>query len=68
MKTIIHVNQHAVRARADKVITVKAGRSNTYARRVEINGPSTVVYSPDKPLKCGARVWVETYGDVTIVE
>jgi len=24
-----------------------------------------VVYSPDKPLSCGARVWIETDTDIT---
>ena len=68
MKTIIHVNQHAVRRRDGRVITVKTSKSNVYAREVEIHGPSRVVYSPEKPLKCGARVWVETHAEVTIVE
>jgi hypothetical protein len=26
-----------------------------------------VVYSPDKPLSCGARVWIETEADVEII-
>jgi hypothetical protein len=25
-----------------------------------------VIYSPDKPLSCGARVWVETNASVTV--
>jgi len=29
-------------------------------------GPSRVVYSPDKPLSCGAKVWVETEAEVKI--
>jgi hypothetical protein len=65
VKTIIHVNQHNVRANLKlveklPVLTVKTYKSNTYANEVVINGPSRVVYSPDKPLSCGARVWVET--------
>ena len=69
--TRIHVNQHVIR-RNDKtggqepVLTVKSGRSNTYAHSVQILGPSTVVYSPCKPLSCGARVWVETTSEVLI--
>jgi len=27
-----------------------------------------VVYSPDKPLSCGAHVWIETQGEVTIIK
>lgn len=73
MKTIIHVNQLAVRANAkkgtrDPVLTVKTYKSNQYAHQVEIDGPSRVVYSPDKPLSCGARVWIETTSPVRIVE
>jgi hypothetical protein len=25
-----------------------------------------MVYRPDKPLSCGAKLWIETDGDVTI--
>lgn len=71
MKTIIHVNQHVIRANnktggRDPVLTVKTYKSNTYAHRVTINGPAEVVYSPDKPLSCGARVWIETEAEVTV--
>jgi hypothetical protein len=73
MKTIVHVNQHAVKKNAkegtrDPVLTVKTYKSNQYAHQVEIDGPSRVVYSPDKPLSCGARVWIETTSPVRIVE
>ena len=65
MKKRIHINQHVIRANAkngtnDPAITVKTYTKNHYANRVEIDGPSSVIYSPDKPLNCGARVWVET--------
>ena len=66
-KTRIHVNQHKIRSNIkkgtnDPVITVKT--SNTYTHEVEIKGPSKVIYSPDKPLSCGARVWIETESEV----
>jgi hypothetical protein len=72
MKTRIHVNQHVIKRNAktgenEPVITVKRGRSNTYAHAVEILGPSTVIYSPDKPLSCGAKVWIETESEVITV-
>lgn len=72
-KTIIHVNQHVIRANAktgkhDPVLTVKTYKDNRYAHEVAINGPSRVVYSPDKPLPCGARVWIETVSEVNIKE
>jgi hypothetical protein len=27
---------------------------------VNIDGPCQIVYSPEKPLSCGATVWIET--------
>lgn len=70
-RTIIHVNQHVIRRNAKTgerapVLTVKQGRKNTYATAVELLGPSRVVYSPDKPLSCGARVWIETEAEVRL--
>ena len=69
MKTYIHVNQHKIRANKkhgtnDPVITVKTSKSNTYGHEVIINGSSKVIYSPDKPLSCGAKVWIETESEV----
>lgn len=71
-KTIVHVNQHVIRANnktgaRDPVITVKRGRLNTYAHSVRIDGPCQVVYSPDKPLNCGARVWLEVPAGVPVL-
>jgi hypothetical protein len=71
MKTIIHVNQHVVKDNSktgerNPVLTVKTYKTNTYAHEVEIKGDSKVIYSPDKPLSCGAKVWIETDGEVTI--
>ena len=71
MKKRIHINQHVIRSNTkndknDPVITVKTSRDNIYCHAVKILGESTVVYSPDKPLSCGARVWVETDDTVMI--
>jgi hypothetical protein len=73
MKTFIHVNQAYIRrnikaATDDKVpvLTVKTYNTNRYANSVTIHGPSKVVYSPDKPLSCGARVWIETESEVEV--
>lgn len=73
MKTIIHVNQHNIKANSKSgnsdlpVLTIKTYKSNTYAHEVEIAGTSKIVYSPDKPLSCGAKVWIETQAEVKIV-
>jgi hypothetical protein len=71
LKTRIHVNQHKIRSNKkhnlnEPVITVKTSKSNTYGHEVELLGPSKIIYSPDKPLSCGARVWIETEGEVKI--
>lgn len=73
MRTIVHVNQHNIRHNvrhpdeARPVLTVKTYKSNTRADEVEIEGPAKVVYSADKPLSCGARVWIETQGAVKVI-
>ena len=71
MKKRIHINQHKIRSNKknnlkEPVITVKTSKSNDYATEVEIKGPSKIIYSPDKPLPCGARVWIETDSEVQI--
>ena len=46
---------------------MKTYKSNEYATYVTIDGPSKLVYSPDKPLSCGAKVWIEAkYEDVVL--
>ena len=73
MKTFIHVNQAHIRKniRAEEenrepVLTVKTYKDNRYANTAIIHGPSKIVYSPDKPLSCGARVWIETESKVDV--
>ena len=72
-----HVNIGIIRSNKkhgtnDPVLTVKTYKpniktvllSNDYAHEVEILGDSKVVYSPEKPMSCGARVWIETDAEV----
>ena len=70
MKTIIHVNQHVIRSN-DKngdnapVLTCKTYKSNDYAHEAIIfdkhgDEVAKIIYRPDKPLSCGAKVWIET--------
>ena len=71
MKKRIHVNQHNIRANGKDngdrpVITVKTYKDNRYCNQVEILGESKVLYRPDKPLSCGAKVWIETNSDVRL--
>lgn len=37
------------------------------APEVEILSPSKIIYSPDKPLSCGAHVWIETEDEVVVL-
>jgi len=72
MKKRIHVNQHIIRSNKKNderkpVLTVKTYKSNDYCHEAIITGPSKVIYSPDKPLSCGAKVWIETDADVICV-
>ena len=73
MKKYIHINQHIIRRNKsngynEPVITVKTYKSNNYGHSVEVNGPCKIVYSPDKPLSCGARVWIETDASVSVTD
>ena len=71
MKKYIHINQHVIRSNAksgerEPVITVKTYKSNNYGHEVTVDGPCKIVYSPDKPLSCGAKVWIETESNVEV--
>ena len=77
-KTIIHVNQHIIKSNnkndvCEPVLTCKHRKENNYAHEAIIKTKdgtvvARVVYSPHKPLSCGARVWIETDTDDTEVE
>jgi hypothetical protein len=77
-KKIIHINQHVIRKNAktgsrDPVITVKSYNSNEYGHEAIIrdkdgNEIARVVYRPDCPLSCGARVWIEVSKENGTVE
>ncbi len=43
---------------------IQEGKDITYGIAASIMGPSTLVYHPDDPLKCGARVWLETKAEI----
>jgi hypothetical protein len=74
VKTIIHVNQHTIRANTkhgtdDPCLTVKTYKDNRYASEAIIKDEAgrevaRIVYRPHKPLPCGARCWIET--DLTV--
>ena len=70
-KRIIHVNQHVIKRNRKHnenapPLTCKTYNKNEYAYEVNLTGTSKVVYSPDKPLSCGAHVWIETHDSIIL--
>lgn len=79
MKEVTHINQHNIRKNIHlpekerlPVITSKTYKENRYMHNADLICKETgkvfakIVYSPDKPLGCGARLWIET--DTGVVE
>ncbi len=69
----IHVNQNEIcknnkKETREPVISVKDYKGNRYGHEVIIHGCCRVVYQPDKPLDCGAKVWIETYARVDHID
>jgi len=72
MLSRIHVNTLVMRGNMrhgtrNPVVRVQQGSRARYCQEVNINGPSKMVYRPDKPLPCGAKVWIETEADVELI-
>jgi hypothetical protein len=68
---IIHINRNIIQQNAkhdkdDPVVRVEEKGVVQYCMEVEINGPSRMVYRPDKPRPCGAKLWIETESDVVM--
>jgi hypothetical protein len=77
MKTIIHVNQHKIKSNRktgarEEVLTVKDYKRNRKGNTAIIMDNTglelaRVVYSPEKPLSCGAHCWIETQNEVWVL-
>ncbi len=70
-KVILNVNSHTIRRNQktgsnDPPIAVRRGRTIEYCHDVLVSS-GRFVYSKDKPLSCGARLWFETDGEVVVV-
>lgn len=68
----IHVNQHNIRHNGKTgdrkpIVSVKCGGKNYTGHGADFM-LGRLVYSPDKPLSCGAKVWIETNEQVTILD
>jgi hypothetical protein len=65
----IHVSQVNLREnRKDSgsrpLFTIQTSSGPIYASHVDVKGPSQLMGPPNKPLKCGARIWIETKAEV----
>lgn len=72
MTAIIHVNRQFIAMNAKDggnrpVYTIKRNGKTRYAREVVINGPSRMIYNGTQ-LSCGARAWIETDAELTLVD
>ena len=70
-RQVIHVNQHIIKANRKSgertpPLSIKSFNKNGKATEISIDGKARVIYSPDKPLPCGAVVWIETDDDAIV--
>ena len=77
-RTRIHIIQHNIKynnkstGNRKPVITAKDYTQNRKGNDVLIldddgEGVVRVIYSPDKPLDCGAKCWIETFNEVVVI-
>ena len=69
----IHINRHTMNKNRkhgldDTPIGIEqSGQPKVYAQRVWILGPCAINHNPEKPLKCGAKVWIETKAPIDYI-
>lgn len=71
--TIIHIHRGRIdgnrkHGRREPPIIVRRGRTRNYGTVVQVGDNTFIRYSPDQPLDCGARVWIETTEPVRVIE
>ena len=69
----LHVSQPLIRQNlkdggSRPVLSVVTSKGTFHATTVDIRGSSRLVYSPKKPISCGARVWIETRAELEFEE
>lgn len=69
----VHINQLVIRHNkkyGNKLPPVRvedlSTKVTTYGFGVKFSALTSLTYSPDKPLPCGAKLWIETSGPVYI--
>lgn len=71
MTVIIHINRNIIQQNAKNnndapVCRVENNGVVQYCMEVEIKGPSRMVYRPNKPRPCGAKLWIETEAECVL--
>jgi hypothetical protein len=67
----LHINRHVIAAnhktgeRAPPIAVIRGGSVREYDRSVDLIGGARIISSPDKPLSCGARLWIEADNAIT---
>ena len=69
---IIHINRNIIQSNAkhsreEPVVRVEENGKVQYCMEVDIKGPSRMVYRPDKPRPCGAKLLIETDSEVEMI-
>ena len=69
---IIHINRNIIQQnskhdRQEPVCRVEENGVVDYCMEVIINGPSRMVYRPDAPRPCGAKLWIETDAEIELI-
>ena len=62
MKHVIHVHQQKIK-KGEPAIIHRTYKGSTHHRWLVIEGPCVIVQA-DTPDRCGARIWIETEGNV----
>jgi hypothetical protein len=78
MRNYVHVNKHIIgsnkKRKEDKPpLTAKNYKSNKYGRQIDIldkdgNIAASLIYTPNKPLSCGAVAYIVTDNEVVVKE
>jgi len=68
----IHVNKHVIASNRkhgtqEPVYTTKCKGKTYISESVHIEGPSKAIYTPEKPLSCGAVAYITTVGAVCLI-
>jgi len=55
----LKIRQNNKDGRRRRIFRVQRGDKITYCNQVLIPDGAKLVYRPDRPLKCGAKAWIE---------